>query len=57
MTPPAAPVAVTAPEPVKPEETWTPEPAWTGVPDDATSDEKPGESAFVNLTPEDVSEE
>ena len=55
----AAPVSVSVstPEPVKPEETWTPEPAWTGVPDDLPAEEKPGESAFVNLTPENASED
>ena len=58
---PAAPVAehvaatpvsapVTAPEPVKPEETWSPEPAWTGVP------EETGGSTFVNLTPDEENE-
>ena len=48
----AAPVStpVSAPEPVKPEETWTPEPAWTGVP------EETGGSTFVNLTPDEGNE-
>ena len=48
---------VSAPEPVKPEETWTPEPAWTGVPENPNTEEKPQESAFVNLTPEDAEAE
>ena len=56
MTTPTS-VSVSAPEPVKPEDTWTPEPAWTGVPEDLPAEEKPGESAFVNLTPENVSED
>ena len=56
VTSPAA-VTVSAPEPVKPEETWSPEPVWTGVPEDLSTEEKPGESAFVNLTPESASED
>ena len=54
---PSASVIVSAPEPVRPEESWTPEPAWTGVPEDLSTEEKPGESAFVNLTPEKESED
>lgn len=56
VTTPSA-VSVSAPEPVKPEESWTPEPAWSGVPEDLPTEEKPGESAFVNLTPENATED
>ncbi len=43
-------------EPVRPEAAWKPEPEWTGVPAD-NDDDKPQGSAFVNLTPEESSED
>ena len=43
-------------EPVRPEAAWKPEPEWTGVPADNDED-KPQGSAFVNLTPEESSED
>ena len=56
---PSAPV-IPAPapaEPVKPEESWKPEPEWTGVPADDAEENRPEGGAFVNLTPEDASED
>ena len=50
---PAAPAMPVVPaEPVKPEEPWKPEPVWSGVPEEPKIEEKPQESPFVNLTPE-----
>ena len=53
-----APIAPAVPvEAVKPEEPWKPEPVWSGVPEEPKAEDKPQESPFVNLTPEEETQD